>query len=237
MGIQTPQKAGIRRMPRDQRVAAIMDTARIVLREKGYEQFSTADVAERCGISEGTIYKYFVNRRDLMIQVAEAWYDELTAQERVGNENRPIRERLYLAISNHLLFIRREPQLTRFILLDLRADPAFRETRVFALNRQVTGWVLDVVEDGVRTGELRSDFSRKILRNMIFGYLEHQVWAFLRGEGDFSLQECAEEATDLVLRGIGVQSPAAPEQRASDIIGRMETMIGQLQEELASLKK
>ncbi|MGE0233204.1 MAG: TetR/AcrR family transcriptional regulator [Flavobacteriaceae bacterium] len=237
MGIQTPQKTGIRRMPRDQRVSAIMDMARTVLRDKGYEQFSTADVAERCGISEGTIYKYFVNKRDLMIQVAEAWYHELAAQERVGNENRPLRERLFLAISNHLLFIRREPQLTRFILLDLRADPGFRQTRIFALNRQVTSWLMDVVEEGVAAGEIRPDFSRKVVRNMIFGYLEHQVWAFLRGEGDFALQECAEEVTDIVLRGIGAQPQPAREQSAVDIIGRMEAMIGQLQDELAGLKK
>jgi len=236
MGIQTPTRPAFRRLPRDQRVSAIMAAARVVLREKGYEQFSTADVAERCGISEGTIYKYFINKRDLMIQVAEAWYDELAAQERVGNPDRPIRDRLHVAISNHLLFIRREPQLTRFILMDLRSDPAFRQTRIFALNKQVTAWVMDVVEEGVRRGELRDDFSRKVVRNLIFGYLEHQVWAFLRGEGDFSLQECAAEITDIVLRGIAAGTPGRTGS-VEDLVARMEAMIRQLQDEVAALRK
>ena len=87
-----------RRLPRDQRVAAILQSARAVLRERGSEQFLTSEVAERCGTSEGTVYKYFPTKRDLLIQVAETWFDEFLAEDYPGRATGPIRERLYQAI-------------------------------------------------------------------------------------------------------------------------------------------
>ena len=71
-----PARPASRRMPRDQRVAAILQEARAVLRERGSEQFPTGELAERCGVSEGTIYKYFPTKRDLLIQVAESMFEE-----------------------------------------------------------------------------------------------------------------------------------------------------------------
>ncbi|HEU0221710.1 MAG TPA: TetR/AcrR family transcriptional regulator [Paracoccaceae bacterium] len=164
-----------RRLSRDARVATIMETARAVLRERGSEQFLTSEVAERCGISEGTIYKYFPTRRDLLIQVAEAWFEEFLAEERPASRQRPIRDRLFDVIWSSLSIIRRERALTRFVLMDLRADPNYRRMRIYELNRQIAAWVTEVVEDGMKTGELRDDIPVKLARDMIFGCIEHQT--------------------------------------------------------------
>ena len=67
MAPKNPAKPIVRRLPRDQRVAAILLEARNVLQERGSEQFLASEVAERCGISEGTIYKYFPTKRDLFL--------------------------------------------------------------------------------------------------------------------------------------------------------------------------
>src|SRR5690606_5499470 len=128
-----------------------------------------------------------------------------------------------------------EPALTRFVLMELRADPNYRNMRVFEQNRQITTYVMDVVEEGVRRGELRGDFSMKLVRNMIFGGIEHQTWAFLRGEGDFSIEESAEGITDVVLRGIGTSSL---QQRVdmNEALSRLENVTSALQEGLTGLK-
>ena len=121
-----PAKPQPKRLPRDMRVASILQAARGVLRDRGSEQFTTAEVAERCGTSEGTIYKYFPTRRDLLVQVAELWFDEFLRENYPNRADGPISERLYHAIWWALSIIRREPALTRFVLMELRADPAYR---------------------------------------------------------------------------------------------------------------
>jgi AcrR family transcriptional regulator len=221
MADKTPTRTASRRLPRDQRMATIMQTARVVLRERGSEQFLTSEVAERCGISEGTIYKYFATKRDLLIQVAESWFEEFLVDEPPSNQQRPVRDRLLHVIWNNLSLIRRERALTRFVLMELRSDPNYRNMRIYDLNRRIAAQVMDVVEDGMKRGELREEIPLKLIRDMIFGAIEHQTWAYLRGEGDFSAEDSAEGITDIVYRGIAKQ-PLPSAARLGDTLARLE---------------
>ncbi|MFD2578426.1 TetR/AcrR family transcriptional regulator [Novosphingobium colocasiae] len=125
-----------RRLSKDKRMADILHVARAVLRERGSDQFATGEVARLCGVSEGTIYKYFASRRDLLIKVAEAWFEEFVEDEHPHDRSLSVRERLMLGVRQHLSIIRAEPALTRFLLTDLRSDPQYRTMRIYQLNRQ-----------------------------------------------------------------------------------------------------
>lgn len=234
MAEPTPSRPATRRLPRDQRVATIMQTARAVLRERGSEQFLTAEVAERCGISEGTIYKYFATKRDLLIQVAESWFEEFLTEELPANRQRPVRDRLFHVIWNSLSLIRRERALTRFVLMELRSDPNYRNMRVYELNRRIAARVTEVIEDGVKRGDLRADIPLKLVRDMIFGGIEHQTWAYLRGEGDFSVEDSAEGITDVVFRGIAVR-PASEPAGIDATVARLEKVAAALEGGLKTL--
>ena len=230
----TPAKPATRRLPRGQRVATIMETARKVLRERGSEQFLTAEVAERCGISEGTIYKYFPTRRDLLIQVAEAWFEEFLTEDPPSSRQLPVRDRLLHVIWHNLSIIRREPALTRFVLMELRSDPKYRQMGIYELNRRTAAQVMNVVEEGIRQGVIRSDIPLRLVRDMIFGGIEHQTWAYLRGEGDFSVEVSAEGITDVVYRGIAV-CPEGPDQSLKTALDRLESITQSLETGLKKL--
>jgi AcrR family transcriptional regulator len=232
----TPSRPAARRLPREQRVATILQTALAVLRERGSEQFLTAEVAERCGISEGTIYKYFATRRDLLIQVAEKWFEEFLTVERPPSHQRPVRDRLLHVIGNALALIRREPTITRFVLMELRADPTYRTMRIYDQNRRIAAQVVDVVEDGVKRGVLRGDIPLKLIRDMIFGAIEHQTWAFLRGEGDFSVEDSAMGITDVVYRGIAVRPSPEPAD-VNDALVRLEKIATTFEDGLKNLSE
>ncbi len=219
-----------RRLPRDQRVAEIIQSARAVLRERGSEQFLTSEVAERCGTSEGTIYKYFPTKRDLLIEAAESWYEELLAEDYPARTSGPIRERLYQAIWWSLSFIRREPALSRFVLMELRADPNYPTMRIYQQNREVVERVMSVVAAGQQSGAFRSDLPRSLIRDIIFGAIEHQTWAYLRGEGDFSVDNSAAAITDIVIRGLST-GPSS-EDLLSDTVKRLENIVAALHQQL-----
>lgn len=212
-----------------------MQAARAVLRERGYEQFLTAEVAERCNVSEGTIYKYFPTKRDLLIRVAEDWFEEFLTSHPEPSLQRPIRERMFHVIWQSLETVRREPALSRFVLMELRSDPAYRTMRIYQQNRRITQSVMTVVEQGIARGELRADLPKTLLRNMIFGAIEHETWAFLRGEGDFSVEDSAEGMTDILMRGVAPQ-PAATAGPEAAAIDRLERVTQALQDELAALR-
>lgn len=223
MAPRLPTRPAARRLPRDQRMAAILQNARTVLRERGSEQFLTSEVADLCGTSEGTIYKYFPTKRDLLIQLAESWFEEFLEEDYPAKASGPIRERLYHAIWWSLSIIRREPALTRFVLMELRADPNYRSMRIYQQNREVVSRVMNVVEEGRISGEFRDDLPRRVVRDMIFGAIEHQTWAYLRGEGDFSIDDSAEGITEVVMRGISTGETS--DDTLSDAVTRLEKVI------------
>ncbi len=51
--------------------AALIEAARSIIRERGYEALTLASVAERAGMTTGAIYGNFKNRTDLLMAVAE----------------------------------------------------------------------------------------------------------------------------------------------------------------------
>jgi AcrR family transcriptional regulator len=235
MAPPVPIRRTARRLPRDQRVAKIMEVARAVLRERGSEQFLTAEVAERCGISEGTIYKYFPTKRDLLIQVAEEWFEEFLTELRPSDRQLPIRDQLLNVVRKNLSIIRRERSLTRFVLMELRADPKYRQMRIHEQNRQIARGITDVIEDGVRTGALRGDVPVKMVRDMIYGAIEQQTWAYLRGEGEFSVEQSAVDITDVIMRGVGADNSAETDIGAA--VGRLEHVAGALSARLDALRE
>ena len=222
-----------RRLPRDERIARIMSVTRAMLAEKGHDNIVTTEVAERCGISEATIYKYFDSKRDLLIKVAEQWFDELLREDHRSVEGRGTLEALRQLVWRNLSAVRREPALTRFILLDLRPDPAYRSMPVFELNRRFTAQVTEALREGVRIGELRDDVPVSLLRDMIFGAIEHQTWAFLRGEGDFSVEQVTEGIATVIYRGmryVPATPVAAGQQGLSDAVARLERVAARLEQ-------
>lgn len=221
-----------RRLPRDERISKIMSVTRAMLAEKGHDNIVTAEVAERCGISEATIYKYFESKRDLLIQVAEQWFDELLREDHRSLTGRGILEALRQLVWRNLSVVRREPALTRFVLLDLRPDPAYRSMPVFELNRRFTAQVTEVLVEGVRSGELRDDVPVSLLRDMIFGCIEHQTWAFLRGEGNFSVEEATDGIATVIFRGMR-STPSVPDAATphglGDAVARLERVAAKLE--------
>src|SRR4030088_1142098 len=76
-----PQRRISVRLSQERRISDIMAAARSVIAEKGYENALMSEIAERAGIVEGTLYRYFENRRDLLTKVADDWFEEVLATD------------------------------------------------------------------------------------------------------------------------------------------------------------
>lgn len=219
------------RLPRAQRVADIMETARILFCEKGYNDTVLSEIAERVGVVEGTIYRYFAGKRDLLIKVVELWYEVMLSD--YGQQLRGIKgawNRLRFMIWRHLKIIHDDPAMCRLIFNELRSGPEYRGTAVFELNREYTQLTLAIIEEAVAAGEFRTGIPLRVVRDMIYGGIEHHAWSFLRGEGDFSPDAAADAITDIIYRGLAnpeIVAAMAPDRairRLEEVADRLERL-------------
>ena len=72
------KKMSARRRPkgdkRERTRAALLEAARALVREEGYERTTLARVAERAGMTTGAIYGNFRNRDELFVALGEAYW-------------------------------------------------------------------------------------------------------------------------------------------------------------------
>jgi TetR/AcrR family fatty acid metabolism transcriptional regulator len=219
------------RLPAGRRIADIMAAAREVIGEKGHENTIMSDIAQRAGIVEASLYRFFDNKQDLLVRVAEDWFREQLASDPELDAIRGTWNKLRHLVWRSLLIVRRNPPLTRFILTEIRPNPNYRSTVFFELNRRFTAQVRRVCEDAISSGEFRDDVSSSLLRDMIFGSIEHSTWAFLRREGAFSVDEVADGITNVIYRGM-----SAPPNQTNDleqVVRRLEKLTVALERQRA----
>lgn len=81
MADQQSAEAAARRSPvqerSQRRVRAILDAAAELLAEVGYEHVTTSAIANRAGISVGSLYQFFANKEAVMQGLAELYLEEL----------------------------------------------------------------------------------------------------------------------------------------------------------------
>lgn len=225
--LSSPRKTASRQS-RERRVADIMAAAKHVFESKGYDEALISDIAERADVVEGTIYRYFSNKRDLLLKVIEHWYEAMLSDYDARLEGiRGTRNRLRFMIWRHLSAIHDDPALCRLMFQQLRTGSDYSGTAVFDLNRRYTRRTLDIVREGIAKGELRPDVSQHVVRDMIYGCVEHRTWAYLRGEGALDPNAAADAIIDMVFRGLQI---AGPEVADEDIAGRIARAAGRLEE-------
>ncbi|MGF7160219.1 AcrR family transcriptional regulator [Rhodoligotrophos appendicifer] len=224
------QRRQIFRLSRERRVADIMEAAKAVFLEKGYDAALISEIAARADVVEGTIYRYFENKRDLMIKVVERWYDEMLSD--FDEQLQGIRgtwNRLRFMIWKHLATIEREPALCRLVFQELRPGPEYRTTSVFELNQEYTKRTLEIVEQAMTSGEFRKDVPLRIVRDMIFGCVEHHTWGLIRGHGRVDIDRAADVIAEMIYRGLAAV-PALPENPSAQLAERLDHIATRLEQ-------
>lgn len=209
MAAPAPPRRRTRR-PRAERRAAILGAARTVFAEKGYGAAAVAEIAARAGVVEGTVYSYFESKRALLVAVMKSFFEELIAETESGlRAVRGTDNRLRYIIRRHLETFVSDPGLCRVIIREARPDVALYDEAILDLNRRYTGLALAVLEQGVASGELRSDLVPGIVRDLVYGGIEHAVWRFVFTDGELEVGRLADQLADVLLEGIVPRGDAA----------------------------
>ena len=229
------------RRPRAEREAEILDSARQVFSEKGYGAAAVAEIAARAGVVEGTVYSYFESKRALLIAVMKVFFEELITNTESGlRAVRGTENQLRFVIRRHLETFTSDLGLCRVIIREARPDVALYDEAILELNRRYTGLALSVLEKGVENGALRKNIVPSVIRDLIYGGIEHAVWRFVFTNGALEVGTLADQLADAILDGIaqdnrsGSAAESIPDQESLILenIVRLERAVTRLESTL-----
>jgi AcrR family transcriptional regulator len=208
---------GIRRQPAGrkslQRVKDILQTGRDVFAEKGYEHATTAEIAQRLGISEATVFSYFRGKRELCARVIADWYDEIIAAVEAGlPRDGSVRQQFAFIVRTHLrLMLVHGTGLCSLVLSEGRAKQHALSDELTALQRRYTAPLMRVLAQGQQKGQIRTDVPLRLMRSMVFGPMEHVLWEATLAHRNIDIDATAERLVDLLWTTL---QPPVPERVA-----------------------
>lgn len=189
------------------REAEILKAARDVFGTVGFDNASISEIAAKSNVVEGTIYLYFENKNHLMQRVVAEWYEGLIADISVGVKRfSGTRARLRYLIWRHLRVYIEDSGLANLLIRELRRERRFYDSEIRILNRRYTSFVIDTVADAIKRGEFRSTASPQIIRDLIFGGLEHMAWRAISGQGAIDIDAVADQMLDSIWFGAAPRS-------------------------------
>jgi AcrR family transcriptional regulator len=153
----------------------IVEAAFAEFAARGYHQTSIADIAERMGVSPGTFYNYYENKRDILDHVVNAVVKEFIGV--LGDENAPDEAATleeYRAQAMRIAFavdriVDSDPRVARLLLFESTSiDPELTD-RILGLFDLIGQVAQGYLENGVRRGFLRADLDTAGTANALSG--------------------------------------------------------------------
>ena len=185
------------------RYDAILDAAKGAFADKGFEGTSIADIARTAQISDGLVYRYFRNKRELLYEVLRKFYERILLDlETQVFKHDGFSARLEALIRRHLEVFVSDTDLCRLFISEVRTASDYEGSSIQELNRLYTSVLIRIVKDAVKTGEVRSDVNPKLLRDVIFGAIEHLAWRHVNGKGQLRVAQTARDLTMMLTSGI-----------------------------------
>ena len=181
----------------------IIDAMRTLLDERTFESLTISDIALTAGVTEGLIYKYFKDKRDVLHHVLKEHYDHFLVQidrdlQGIDGALNKLRKIIWSSIeryANHRVF-------ARIILLEVRNSEEYFQSEAYALVRQFNRILLDIIKEGIASGEIRDTLPPAFIRNAIFGTIEHSCLNRAIFNDPVSTNDVAKIITELLLNGI-----------------------------------
>jgi TetR/AcrR family transcriptional regulator, fatty acid metabolism regulator protein len=152
----------------------IVEALKTLLREKEFSAITWSEIARTAGVTEGLIYKYFGDSRNLLFQVLKEYlelYLQRTERDLKGVEGSI--NKLRKLIWSTLDFYVADVVFAQILLLEVRNLPNYFESDTYLLVKNFSRWVLDIIREGVEEGEIRDDIPPEHVRDSILGAIEH----------------------------------------------------------------
>ena len=161
-----------RRLPTEERRRQIAEVALCILAERGASGLTTAEIARRVGITDGSVFKHFKDKVEI-VDAAIAEFEALLASDVATDLDDPLR-RLGAFFVRRLAKVRERPEVLRLVFSERLEEAAGSPEAAARVRRVVASsmrFVRECVEDAQRRGMLASDVPGEILVWVVTGVL------------------------------------------------------------------
>ena len=159
----------------------ILEAAVKIFSEKGFSASTTSEIAKTAGVAEGTIFRYFKTKKDLlrkvMLKLIQVMADEFVTN-RLGklirdNKDKDERELLKLIFRDRMDVITKHWDLIKIVFNEIQYHEDLRAAVVQSMASKGKELIGETYDEFVKRGIFKNYNSTLVLRSFVgmFGYL------------------------------------------------------------------
>jgi len=182
----------------------ILEAAVKVFAEKGFFQSTVSQIAREAGVADGTIYLYFKNKEDILVQFFSYKARQVFARfrEEVGGADTAV-DKLRNLVHRHLEEFQNDRNMAMVYRAETHQNSRLIEEQIKEMSKMYLDIVSEIVEQGQEEGVIRRNLYLGLVKRFILGAVDEVINTWLHAGSGYDLVTMADPLVDLFMRGIG----------------------------------
>jgi len=181
----------------------IVQAAIKLFQERGYEKTTSNDIASQAGVSVGSFYVYFTDKRQLLLTIFDRLADELYKNIFDGLKpehlfDSDLRQRIRLAVANTIIDKQKYSGLHRVVSELLLKDPDFSARHKAVMSRSIAKLheLISLAQKAGLTWEIDVEASAFIVNRVVFDISQ----GYVTGCCEFDQNRATDAIADMIYR-------------------------------------
>ncbi|MGD8963157.1 MAG: TetR/AcrR family transcriptional regulator [Desulfobacterales bacterium] len=190
----------------------IIDSAKKLFSEQGYQKTTIVDISRQAGLSEAALYEYFQGKEDLLLTIPDLWVSELLKdldEQLFGIQGAVNKLRKYLWW--YLRRVEHAPLDAKIVYLFLKTNANFLNTEVYANVKKLYSHLIDIFEEGQINGEMKPDLDPRTARDIFVGTMDHIITRWLLKDRSYSLFDNLDHTFNLLVAAFKIEKSNSAE--------------------------
>ena len=197
------------RIEKNNKYHQILEAAVRIFARQGFHQSTIAQIAKEAGVADGTIYLYFKNKDDILVQffshrtkqVFESFREEV-------DRGQTSLDKLRNLINRHLTEFQRDRNGAVVYQVETHQSSRLAEEQIKEMSQMYRDLISEIVEQGQQEGQIRKDLYVGLVKRFIIGAVDEVINTWLHSNGEYDLVSMTEPLVDLFIKGIGQRDQA-----------------------------
>ena len=191
------------RVEKNNKYHQILEAAVRVFAGQGFHQSTVAQIAKEAGVADGTIYLYFKNKDDILVQffsvrtkqVFESFREAVDAAENSTDKLRNL-------VRRHLAEFQRDKDGAVVYQVETHQNSRLAETQIRKMSKMYRDLISEIIEQGQQEGAIRKDLYVGLVKRFIIGAVDEVINTWLHSEEHYDLVSMADPLVELFVKGI-----------------------------------
>ena len=183
----------------------ILNALSTLLEQKNFHAITTANIAREAGVTEGLIYKYFRDKKDLLFELLGeniTIFQQLLAGK-INKKSTAI-DKLNVFITTTTKAYLKNRVFGRILLLEVRNSQEYFQSNAHTTMMSIENSIKEIIIQGMVQGEIKKEIDPHVLLKVMVGAIEHACLDAIIFNQQIDTSRVTDQINTILFKGVEI---------------------------------